>query len=168
MFSFQNAISFITILFSGLIAGLLFSYSCSVNSGLKVLPDGVYLKAMQSINAAIQNPYFFLCFMGLLFLFPVYAWLVYAQQDKTSFYFVLAAAAIYFSGVFAVTVFGNVPLNELLAKFEIASASAADISSMRSDFEAHWNTFHLVRTIAAVISFSLTILTVLKLNTKVV
>ncbi len=167
MFSFQSATSFITILFAGLIAGLFFSYSCSVNIGLKALPDETYLKAMQSINAAIQNPYFFLCFMGLLFLLPVNAWLVYDQRDKTSFYFVLAAAVFYFLGVFIVTVFGNVPLNNLLEKFSIASAATSEISSMRFNFEGRWNAFHLVRTIAAIISFALMILSITKLNPKV-
>lgn len=70
MLSFQNIIIFLTILFSGLVAGLFYAYSCSVNPGLKALSDVEYLIAMQSINRAIQNPYFFCSFMGLLLCFP--------------------------------------------------------------------------------------------------
>jgi uncharacterized membrane protein len=68
--SFMKMALFTTILFSGLVAGLLYSYSTSVNPGLKALPDNEYIRAMQSINTAIQNPVFFIAFMGLLLLFP--------------------------------------------------------------------------------------------------
>jgi uncharacterized membrane protein len=61
----MKVLLFFTILLSGLVAGLLYAYSCSVNSGLKNLPDAAYLKAMQSINIAIQNPLFFASFLGL-------------------------------------------------------------------------------------------------------
>ena len=51
----QNTLHFITILLCGLVAGLLYSYSCSVNSGLKTFADNEFIKAMQAINIAIQN-----------------------------------------------------------------------------------------------------------------
>jgi uncharacterized membrane protein len=162
MFSFQNIPVFLTILFSGLVAGLLYSYSCSVNIGLKALPNEEYLKAMQSINIAIQNPYFFISFMGLLLLFPLTGWIFYSQKPTISFYLLLIAAALYFIGVFGVTVFGNVPLNDQLAKFGISSASPNQISTMRLTFESEWNKFHLIRTVSAILSFGLTILTIMK------
>lgn len=162
MFSLQNTILFITTLFSGLVAGLLYSYSCSVNIGLKALPDAEYLKAMQSINIAIQNPFFFISFMGLLLLFPFSAWGLYSQQTTTSFYLLLVATAFYFIGVFGVTVFGNVPLNNQLAGFVISSASSEEISKMRFTFETSWNKFHLIRTVSAILSFGFTILSIMK------
>ena len=55
----QKMILVITVLFAGLIAGLLFSYSCSVNLGLHHLSDAEYVKTMQAINIEIQNFYFF-------------------------------------------------------------------------------------------------------------
>lgn len=162
MFSFQNTILFITILLSGLVAGLLYSYSCSVNIGLNKLSDAEYLKAMQSINIAIQNPYFFISFMGLLVMLPLTAWKFYSPQPTVSFYFLITATSLYFIGVFAVTLFGNVPLNNQLAKFVISSATPNEISAMRLAFEKTWNNFHLIRTIAAIISFGFTILSVIK------
>jgi uncharacterized membrane protein len=68
---------------------------------------------------------------------------------------------IYFIAVFGITMFCNVPLNENLAKFPVSSASANDISKMRQAFERHWNTCHTIRTIASIISFGLTILSIL-------
>jgi uncharacterized membrane protein len=163
MISIQNLLNFLTLLFSGLIAGLLYGYSCSVNPGLQSLANGEYIKAMQSVNLAIQNPYFLLAFTGLLLLFPVSTYLMLRQQHTSAaFYLLLAATIIYFIGVFIITLFCNVPLNEQLAKFPASSASATEISAMRQTFEKPWNSYHTIRTIAAVISFGLTILAIIK------
>ena len=67
----QNSLLFLSVLLSGLIMGLLYGYACSVNPGLNKLSDAEYLRAMQSINTAIQNPVFFISFMGTLFILPV-------------------------------------------------------------------------------------------------
>ncbi len=159
MFSFQNIAIFLTILFSGLVAGLFYAYSCSVNPGLKALGDTEYIRAMQSINRAIQNPYFFCSFMGLLLVFPLCCWQMYGSG--TSFYLMLAAAIIYFILVFGITIFGNVPLNNMLESFKINEASNEQIASTRIAFEKPWNQFHLIRTLASVISFSLCILSIM-------
>jgi uncharacterized membrane protein len=162
MISAQNIFTFLTLFLGGLIAGLLFGYSCSVNPDLKSLADNEYIKAMQSINLAIQNPYFLISFMGLLLVFPVSTYLMYRQQTNSSFYLILSAMIIYFIAVFGITMFGNVPLNETLAKFTISSALSNDISTMRQTFEKPWNTYHAIRTIASIISFGLAILSIIK------
>lgn len=158
----QNIFNFLSILLSGLIAGLLFSYSCSVNIGLKTLSDNEYVKAMQSINVAIQNPYFFIPFMGLLLVLPIATYLNYKHQIDTSFYLLLFASLIYVIGVFGITMFGNVPLNESLAKFSISTGNINSISQMRQSFEKSWNSYHSIRTIASIFSFILTILSIIK------
>lgn len=162
MYSFQNLSLFLTILFSGLVAGLLYSYSCSVNPGLKALTNKEYLSAMQSINRSIQNPLFFLSFMGLLLLLPLCCWFAWMQQVNISFTLVLTAALIYFIGVFAVTVFGNVPLNNELENFNIINATEAGMADMRSKFESQWVKWHSVRTIASVVSFGLLVYGLIK------
>jgi uncharacterized membrane protein len=162
MLQFQNINIFITTLLTGLVAGLLYGYSCSVNIGLKLLPDEEYLRAMQSINTAIQNPYFFISFMGLLLFYPLTVWVFYTQQTISCFYLLIAATLIYFIGVFGVTVFGNVPLNNQLDKFVISSAGSKEIAAMRLTFENAWNKFHLIRTVAAIISFGFTIISIFK------
>ncbi|WP_428665579.1 DUF1772 domain-containing protein [Runella sp.] len=162
MLSFQNISLFITTLFSGLIAGLMYSYSYSVNNGLKALPDEAYLRAMQSINIAIQNPYFFSCFLGLVLLYPIASRGLYTQPPATSFYLMLTATALYLIGVFGITVFGNVPLNNQLATFDISKASQNDLATMRSVFENAWNQYHFIRTVAAILAFGCTILALFK------
>ena len=148
----------ITVLFSGLTAGLLFSYSCSVNLGLHHLTDIEYIKTMQAINVEIQNIYFFIVFMGLLLLLPTSTWLSYSVNNKATFYLMLTATLFYFVGVFGVTVLGNVPLNNLLAKTNLAYTSEEALSNFRNHFETNWTKYHLIRTSASIISFLLTIL----------
>lgn len=151
----------ITLLLSGLVTGLMYAYSCSVNIGLRSLPDAEYIKAMQAINIAIQNPAFFLSFMGLLLMFPVTAYQQFTQQGNF-LYILIIALLIYFIGVFGVTAFGNVPLNNQLAKFQLLTSNRDEIAAMRKAFEKPWNHLHTIRTGAAIISFGLTILYVLK------
>jgi uncharacterized membrane protein len=86
MISTQNTFNFLSLFLSGLIAGLLFSYTYSVNLDLKSLADNEYIKAMQAINIAIQNPYFLIPFMSLLFVLPIATFLNYKQEADTSFY----------------------------------------------------------------------------------
>lgn len=148
----------ITTLSTGLIAGLFYAYSCSVNPGLGRLADAEYLKAMQSINRAILNPVFFLTFIGTVLLLPVSAWLSYHQQPGIRFWYFLAAAVIYIAGVFGVTMAGNVPLNEALDKFNLDAAAPDQIAQQRSLFERQWNKWHIVRTMANVVSALLSIL----------
>ena len=57
---------FASILFTGLLAGLFYGYDCSVIKGLGNLQDDVYLQSFQSINKAIQNPYFFISLIAVI------------------------------------------------------------------------------------------------------
>jgi uncharacterized membrane protein len=150
-----NIILMLTALAAALMAGLFFAYSNSVTPALGKLADAVYLSAMQSINRTIQNPLFFIVFFGALILFPVSAYLHYGTGR---FPFMLAAAIVYIGGVFAVTVLGNIPLNEALDKFDIASATPDTIKAQRIKFEMPWNRLNTIRTISSVLALLLLIL----------
>lgn len=147
-----------TSFFTALITGLFYAYSCSVNIGLSRLSDTEYLRAMQSINRAILNPWFFASFIGTLLLLPACAWMLYrSEQDSTSFYLILGAALVYLIAVFGVTILGNVPLNDMLDKFDLGAANAGELKTLRDRFEISWNKFHFIRTIGCVVSLLLTL-----------
>lgn len=152
---------FTSVVLAGLVAGLLYGYDCSVTKGLGQLENEAYLKAFQSINKAIQNPYFFMSFMGSLLVLPVTTWLSY-KNGSASFYLTLSATLVYFIGVLGVTMFGNVPLNQQLENFKIPGATETDITAMRRAFENTWNKYHTIRTIAAIGAFCLLVLSLLK------
>lgn len=150
MWSTYKLILILTCFLLALITGLFYAYSCSVNNGLAKLKDAEYLGAMQSINKAILNPLFFASFMGTLLTLPVCCWVQFrAEGANINFYLFLSASLLYIIGVFGITMFANVPLNNLLDKFLIDSASAKEISNTRMIFEQPWNRFHQVRTLFA-------------------
>ena len=153
----QHFALIITATTTALIAGLLYAYSCSVNPGLGKLSDQVYIASMHSINREIQNPLFFISFIGTLLLLPITTWLQYKVSMSSAFFLLLIASLLYIAGVFAVTMLGNVPVNEALDKVNLQSASAEELANRRLQFEIRWNRLHTVRTIAAFISLLLVI-----------
>ncbi|MGY3211723.1 anthrone oxygenase family protein [Mucilaginibacter sp. HD30] len=152
----------ITALMTALIAGLFYAYSCSVNIGLGRLPDDEYLNAMQKINAAILNPWFFASFMGTLILLPVSTWLHFSAGNTPRLYLLLAASVIYVVAVFGVTVIGNVPLNGQLAAADLQKLSAQQMSELRAAFEKPWLLYHLIRTVAVIFTLVLVLTSLLQ------
>lgn len=149
-----------------LITGLWYAYSCSVNIGLHRLSDDQYLAAMQSINRAILNPVFFSTFLGTLILLPLCTWLCFERLTTAQWLLMLIASLLYIGGVFGVTIFGNVPLNESLDKFNLGVASASEIKIQRLKFEIPWNRLHTIRTAASFISLVPTIVTCINYAVK--
>jgi uncharacterized membrane protein len=146
---FENIILVLAGTLTALVTGLYFGYSVSVNGDLHRLNDSEYVKAMQSINAVIQNPLFFLSFFGPLILLPLAAFL---QRDANPIQFalLLASSALYIAGSFGLTMVGNVPLNQRLAKFDASKASGNEFAQARAGFEKPWNRLHTIRTIASI------------------
>jgi uncharacterized membrane protein len=146
---FENIILVLAGSLTALVTGLFYGYSVSVNGGLHRLNDSEYVKAMQSINAVIQNPLFFVSFIGPVILLPLAAFL---QRDSNSMQFalLLASSVIYIAGSFGLTMVGNVPLNVRLAKFDASKSSGNEIVQARAGFEKSWNRLHAIRTIASI------------------
>jgi uncharacterized membrane protein len=146
---FENIILVLAGSLTALVTGLFYGYSVSVNGGLHRLNDSEYVKAMQSINAVIQNPLFFVSFIGPVILLPLAAFL---QRDSNSMQFalLLASSVIYIAGSFGLTMVGNVPLNVRLAKFDANKGSGNEIVQARAGFEKPWNRLHAIRTIASI------------------
>lgn len=157
MLTTQNIVLWSTTVTTALIAGLLYAYSCSVNPGLNRLPDASYLAAMQSINREIQNPVFFLSFMGSLVLLPLSTWMLHSQPVSARFWLLLLATIVYGVGVFGVTVAGNVPLNEALNGIELTTATPTNLADCRRAFEQPWNQLHRIRTVLSVATLMLVV-----------
>ncbi|QQT25328.1 DUF1772 domain-containing protein [Sphingobacterium spiritivorum] len=144
-----DIILLLTAVSTALMAGFFYSYSISVSTGLGKLTDSEYLRAMQQINRAVLNTYFFACFMGSLLLLPLTTFQHY-KSSSTVFILLLLASCCYIFGVFAVTAIVNVPLNNRLEAFQINDSTAAQIREMRDIFEERWNFWNNVRTFAAI------------------
>ncbi len=146
-----------TILLTGLSAGLFFAWSISVIVGTQRLGDSTYLEVMQNINKEILNPAFFLIFFGSLVVLIMNTY--YQFSHRPQFWLVLAAALVYLIGTFGVTALGNVPLNNELEALNLNGLSMLELSDFRVYYESNWNQYHSIRTISAMMSFILLLIT---------
>lgn len=150
----------ITAVFTALVAGLFFAWSVSITLGLLRVSDTEYISVMQATNRAIQNPVFFGAFFGAQILLPVCVFLFYGQGAK--FWLILGAFVVYTIGVMGVTIFGNVPLNNRLDRFDLQTASPQEISMQRKNHEGIWNNLNTIRTISSTLAITLVIIACLQ------
>jgi uncharacterized membrane protein len=143
-------------------AGLFYSWSISVTPGLAKINDENYLTTFQSMNRAILNPAFLIIFMGLVILLILLSYLSYNSTEPAQFWYILSAAVLYITGVMAVTIFGNVPMNNTLELLQIESMNLEQMASFRLGFESKWNKLNMIRTICSSLSFILLILACLQ------
>lgn len=71
---------------------------------------------------------------------------------------IILGVSIWLVGVVLVTVFGNVPLNEMIDKHHLEALTKTELKDLRTAFEIKWNQLHLVRTITSTLSFILLII----------
>jgi len=141
----QTVILLFATLLTGLLAGIFFTWNNAITPGIGRLNDVSYLQAFQHMNRTILNPLFLIVFMGPVLLSPA-ATYVYRANPAYILWMLIVASVIYFLGVFIVTILGNIPLNEMLDKANLADISLEDAKSLRDKFETKWNNLHLIRT----------------------
>lgn len=140
------ALTLLSALGSGLIAGAFFAFSTFVMGALGRLPAAHGIAAMQSINVVVINPWFLGVFVGTAAAcaFLVVAALLAWQEPGAML--LLAGALLYFAGTFLATMFFNVPLNDALAA---VAPDSSDGASLWSRYLITWTNWNHVRTIAA-------------------
>lgn len=155
-----NILLTITAMLTALTAGLFFAWSCSVMPGLARLSGREFVAAMQAMNRAIQNPIFFAAFFGA----PIFLIIstVFYYDDFARFGLLLTATILYAIGNLGVTVFGNVPLNNALERFDLKSANDEEIDRQRANFERRWKNFNHVRAVSSTIAVILIVIACLK------
>lgn len=159
--SLKIAILFFAILFTGISAGLCFTWSNAVTPGIGRLDNLGFLQSFQQMNRAIINPTFLIVFFSpfLLNLISIY---LFKSTSITLMWLLILATIFYFFGVVLITIFGNVPLNEMLDKIDLSTANIEELRNLRKKFEDKWNYLHLIRTITSSISFLLLITFLIK------
>lgn len=140
------------ILFTGLTAGICFTWTNAVTSGLAKLDDITFLKSFQAMNRAILNKSFFVVFFSPVFLLFINAFLQ-RNSNSISVWFFIMAATLFIVGVGFTTVFKNVPLNEMLDKTVLENASNLELKTLRTQFEKPWVKWHNIRTVNSFLAF---------------
>ncbi|MFJ6387678.1 DUF1772 domain-containing protein [Streptomyces sp. NPDC091972] len=129
---------------TGLIAGAFYVFACAVMPALARSDDRVYVTVMRDINEVIQNPVFFLGFLGAPLLTAVAAWQARGASHRRWVWAALAASAL----AFLVTVACNIPLNDALA-------ADGDPTALREEFEDPWVAWNVVRAVLLTVATGL-------------
>ena len=163
-FNIETVLLGTTLLLTGLTAGLCFTWTNAVTPGIGQMDDFGFLYAFQQMNRVIVSPTFILVFFGPFVLNIALIYLKYQNADK-SFWFLVVATMLFTLGVTFVTVFKNVPLNEMLDRTDLTASTSEELKALRQKFETPWKQWHLVRTLSAIASFVM-LLVGLILNTQ--
>ncbi len=149
------ALTLMTALGCGLMAGVFFAFSAVIMTALGRIPPAHGMAAMQSINAAVFNPWF----GGAFFLTPL-ACLVLAVAALLGWgdlepAYLLAGSALYLVGCFGVTMACNVPRNEVLAKVDADSPAGAAAWARYVPSWTAWNHVRTAASLAAAVAFTI-------------
>jgi uncharacterized membrane protein len=141
----ETTLLIITGTLTALLAGFFYAFTVAVNGGLHRLKDAEYVRAMQFINIAVKNPLFFLSFMGPVLLLPLVTFLYGGEWGSPRFMLLLAASLLHIFGSVGVTITGNVPLNDRLARLDTSRASDKEIAAARVHYQMPWNRLNTIR-----------------------
>jgi uncharacterized membrane protein len=136
----------VTAIAAALVSGIFYTFSTFVMQALGRLAPREGIAAMQSINVVVINPLFFAAFFGTggLCLATVGASLV--AETEMSLLPALVGSTLYIVGCIGVTIVGNVPLNERLARTD---PDDSDAESMWGFYLTRWTLWNHVRTAAS-------------------
>jgi uncharacterized membrane protein len=144
---FVRAATAVAVIGTGLAAGFFYTYQVSVTRGLARVDDQTYVATFQAINATIRNALFGLVFFGTIpSLFVALG--AHHRIRSRARWLVLAGLGGYL-GAIAVTMFGNVALNNQLATADATTTAVLT----RAEFEHSWNQLNLARTLLAFAAF---------------
>ncbi len=137
---------------SGLMAGVYFAFSTFIMAAFARIPQAHGISAMQSINVVIVKSLFLPLFFGttLIGLFLA-GWALY-QWDQPGAVLLLAGGLVYALCMFASTIVFNVPLNNVLAAMDGASAEA---TAVWTRYLKEWVFWNHVRTVASTLACAL-------------
>jgi uncharacterized membrane protein len=134
---------------SGLIAGVFFAFSAFVMSALGRLPPAQGIAAMQSVNVAVLNPWFFTAFFGTAAVCFVLALVGLIDRTAPGALYLLAGGVLYLGGSILVTMACNVPLNNALAAVKPDSPEGA---GLWASYLTDWTAWNHIRTLASLLA----------------
>jgi uncharacterized membrane protein len=146
MDGFLVALTVVTALGCGVVAGVFFAFSTFVMKALGRLPAVQGLAAMQAINVAVITPAFMLALFGAAVVAAVLGIWALTTWGEPYAPYLLAAAVLYLAGTIGMTMGFHVPRNNTLAKVDPAGADAA---GPWTRYLAEWTAGNHLRTAAA-------------------
>ena len=142
----------VSILGTGLVAGIFFTFSTFVMQALARLKSFEGIRAMQAINVTVLNQWFFTAFFGTGIALLLLAFLPVMGHDVPNHAAVVIAALLYNIGTIGITIARNVPLNNRLEKLDAESSEAHEFWQIYLRKWVFWNHVRTVAAAAACIS----------------
>ena len=143
------ALNWFALISAGIMAGIYFTFSVFAMRSFAELGDEAGARAMQVLNRVIVQT----AFLPLFFASTIScAALVVLGLMGHAGTFVIAGSAAYVLGMFAVTVAGNVPLNNRLDAVDAASEQGR---ALWRDYLVRWTRFNHVRTVSSTAAMAL-------------
>ncbi len=133
-----------------LVGGVFLAFSDFIMRSLARTSGTGGVEAMQVINREVFRWLFMALFLGLAPISLVVAAYALITLSGTTGTVLAAAGLVYFIGCFGVTVGFNVPLNERLAKMELADGATSTFWSQT--YVPRWSFWNTVRGSACVVS----------------
>ena len=126
----MNSLTFVTAatacLAAGVVCGIFFAFSSFIMAALDRIRPSAGISAMQSINVVVINPAFLGLFLGSAVLALVMLGIGFWAWGEPSSMWLVAGGAAYLIGTLGITVFGNIPMNERLAKVDSNDEAAVE------------------------------------------
>ncbi|MEM6413507.1 MAG: anthrone oxygenase family protein [Pseudomonadota bacterium] len=134
---------------AALAGGVFQSFSDFVMRGLMQGSPASGIQSMQGINRTVLRSLFLNSFFLLVPATLAMTYIALTQLDGTAQKFIVFGTVAYIGLVFIVTVIGNVPMNERLAKLAASSIEATDYWQT---YGRDWTRLNHIRTIGSVVT----------------
>ena len=141
-----DALTLVTALSCGLIAGVLFAFSTFIMKALDRRPANEAIAVMQSINVVIVNSLFLAVFLGTAVACIVIIISALARWQNPGAIWAAVGCGLYLVGTILVTAVWNVPMNNALAA---VAPSQADAAQLWASYLVSWTAWNHIRTLAA-------------------
>ncbi len=149
----MSTIGFSIAVACGVMAGVFFAFSSFVMTALGNIQPGEGIRAMQRINVDVFCWSFSLLFFGIPVAslgLGVYAAMHFSQPESV---YNLVGSIVYLAGSFVVTIAGNVPLNDALARVNPDAHHASDEWRTYLVSWTRWNHVRTAACLAACIAY---------------
>lgn len=141
-----TALLWFSIVACGLLAGLYFTFSAFAMTAFARLDTAAGVAAMNSINRVIQRSLFMPLFVGSSLSSLALAVIGALHRNEAGACAALAGGAIYFIGMFVVTMIFNVPRNNAL---DASDPATAEGEALWLRYRKEWTGWNHVRTLAS-------------------
>ncbi len=146
-----------TALAAGLMSGVFFAFSAFIMAGLRRLSPPTGMAAMQSINVTAVGPGLMIPFFGTTIAALAVALTAVADWDGAVSVWLLAGAASYILGTFAMTAAYHVPRNNILEATSIDAPEAVSVWDRYLEEWTSWNHLRALTSLVASLAFTVAI-----------